>query len=1534
MTKTYVVIAAAVAVSAAIGAPLPEREEADVWGGRREHPAVVNPVAGNAGGRILSLRGEWDFTVMGCGSRNGLGKRLYAEKDWPGTCKLLVPGGWEAQGIGRPGMSECWDIKGDNNAKPIRHFHVGYACYRKTVRIPASWADCRIWLKVGGVKSCGWFWVNGGQVAMVENYCGTCKYEITDLVTPGTDATVVAQVTSGRPSRKGLMSAMHKWGGLYRDVEIEATPQAFIDDAWVRGDFDRREAEVHVELDGVSGEGFSVRATIEGETAERPVPSDSSAGDIAVRVPLASFRPWSPDHPDLYIARIELLKDGAVVHERRERFGVRKFEARGKEFYLNGKPFYLRGFGDDHVYPLTGISPADRKTHLAHLLKAREAGFNFVRLHTHCEVPEYFEAADEAGIMVQAELPYYGDNTAESMEFDPMRDVTELWRNFRRHPSFAVYCNGNEGSFGPVLDRRLYEYVKKLDPDRLKIGQDNHEPWGNPPEAADFLQTHAKPWARGRVEHDRPFVAHEYLNLSVKCDSRDEAKFTGIWMPPATRKDRAAWLEQFGLDMQWGDRLQDAQHALQAHYQKQGIEHIRSDPNCDGYWFWTIADVVVENRKSPGVYTAQGLFNPFWEQKRGGASASDFAQFNGPSCLIADVPDTNRVFFSGAAIDVDFHFANYGDGPVRNSVLEWRLGPGAGGRLPLGEIAVGPAVKIGSAKLVFPDVAEPCKIRLSANVGSVANSWDFWVFPRRERHSVRGVAVADAFREVMEKRYRGLLSQKEASKAQIVIAEWGSPLASEALARGQRVITIANADAKPNVSLGWWWLGSQTGVAVAEHPALSSIPHEGFMSPLFFRLVRHGGLPLPCRGLLPEDVLMVGESSTNCVLHLGQANAGGGKILMSFGLNLTGDTPEAVALMDGLIRYASSGQFSPKSRIQAGEAGAECDENPYGACAHVTVNEPAARTCAAMRGAGLSWVRSDIDWRKIEREPGVWDFSGYDRVVAECEGEGMQLLPILYRPPTWAQPVWEHLDEWAEFVRRFVEHYGRRLPVIEIWNEQNASGFWGDRPNATNYLAVLRRAREAAKGADPSVRVAFGGVAGVPLDFIEEIYRLGGADAFDIMNVHPYTEPYRPEGEIDADIESLRALMAKYGDADKPLWVTEVGWSTHKIFPSDADILLSGLEAARPWLKSWRALYVPAQTDRDDVVDNAMLRALEEILPQGSTVELCRAPDVAARLAAGDIDAVVHPFSEDYAADAVDVVFDFVKGGGVLVDFGGMPMYNAYVTEPDGTTRLADEPHPERDRHRFRIAEAAWWLDERYPKSVSVHPTAAASGVTPPPGGFKSGRFFTDALLEPGDEFIPLLSARTNGIDAVAAAVYKFGGDMKGAVVVSGIINRGCRGTIDEGRQAVMCARALGICFAEGVDRLFWYEFRQGEKDPLSPNSFFGLVHDDFSPKPALGALRAFIDARPAGSVQKGGAWRSTDGKTYFPQWKRPDGRDAGMIWKVDGVEKREVEFSSPEVEFADAAGAKVRPPRKGRAYTLEITDSPLYFIGGEMHDK
>ena len=607
-------------------------------------------------------------------------------------------------------------------------------------------------------------------------------------------------------------------------------------------------------------------------------------------------------------------------------------------------------------------------------------------------------------------------------------------------------------------------------------------------------------------------------------------------------------------------------------------------------------------------------------------------------------------------------------------------------------------------------------------------------------------------------------------------------------------------------------------------------------------------------------------------------------------------------------------------------------DNPYGANAHVTRDEPLVETCAMIHRTGMGWLRNGLHWEHIEYEPGKWNFKWVDSCLRRVEDEGVQWMPVLSGCPKWATPAYEHLDGWGEFVRQTVTRYGNRFPVYEVWNEPNLGGFWKN-PNPTNYFALLRRTYEAAKTADPSVRIAMGGFAGVPVDFIEEIYRLGGAGCFDIMSVHPYSNPNPPEGDLDVRLERLRTLMAKYGDGEKPIWITELGWSTQKPQTAHDGVIRAGLRIADPKKKHWRAVYVPwFLTGQDDerAINSAAADYLRGLLPKGSSVEACRAPSLAARLAKGDVDAVFYPFNGYYPSETVDAVIDFVTKGGTLVDCGGIPMWYPYRTAANGLMVKDDAAKPDEDRRRLRIRGIAHWMDNRYPETIPVSPTDAASDIVPPEEGIAASRFIVGDALKSGDRFIPLLTAQTNGLEVVAAAVLKFGSDMKGAVVIGGLSSHKACGTVDEATQSMMCARSLGIAFAEGVERFFWYEFRDLAADPFDNESFFGLVHHDSSGKASLGAYETFIKMRPAGSVQAACDWRTADG-IYFPQWTRPDRKSSGMIWTSATAETRTVAFTSSKTEFFDLFGARLNPARKGNTFTLPLSGSPIYFSGGAI---
>ena len=885
----------------------------DYWAGLRRHPATVNAVGRERDDSWISLAGEWAFTNMphGCGKRT---VKFRLEEPWPAESKILVPGCWEAQGVGGPGMGVP-HLCSDCAPRMISGTHHGEGFYRRRFDVPGSWAGKRVWLKVGCVRSRGWFYVNDHAVGMLDVYAGAWKYDITKFVTPGASAKIVVDADNVVASRNGQVSSTERWGGIVRDIEVEATPEVCIDDAWVRGDFDRREAEVHVGIDapdGFSGGGRrSVRVTVEGETREAPVKSLS--GEVVVRVPLRDFRPWSPESPNLYWATIELLEDGKATMSRKERFGVRKLEVRGKEFFLNGRPFFARGFGDDSVYPLSGITPPSREYHLEHFRRARAAGFNYVRLHTHCETPEYFEAADEAGIMIQPELSYYLDEPDDAFDYNPVRDAVERWVAFRRHPSYAFNSSGNEGRLGPGAGKILYGFLRRLDPDRLVIEQDGGAPEcpDNGLKSGDFITGPLNTWERGSFDPPTAWICHEYMNLCVKGDSRDENKYTGTWMPPITRADRAKWLSRFGLGMEWGDRLQDAQHALQKFWQKNGIEHARKDPLCDGYCYWTIVDVSVYSEKF-GVATAQGLFNPFWEPKRCGSTPEEFAVFNSPSCILLDtqnrdrsgvasserlaknwcIPgkpeETNCVYCAGETIPFDFILAHYGDADLADAKLAWSIAAPGGrvlgsGARAIGDQKAGPARSVAKDSFTVPALDKPTKAVLSVSVSdasggrAISNSWNFWLFPRRARRK---------------------------PSANTIVCAYGSDEARAARAAGRNLVLLGKCGDKPNVRLGWWWMGKQVGVAFEDHDALGDFPREDFLAPLHFRLLREGQA-LPVDGFSEADFIAVGEGSTETFLHLAaKERPDGGREVFVSGLDVMSDTPEGISLYNSLLEWA------------------------------------------------------------------------------------------------------------------------------------------------------------------------------------------------------------------------------------------------------------------------------------------------------------------------------------------------------------------------------------------------------------------------------------------------------------------------------------------------------------------------------------------------------------------------------------------------------------------------------------------------------
>ena len=918
----------------------PRHRPEDVPFGRDASLAVVNPALRSPHQQVVSLAGDWEFCTDPDSA--GLNERwMRPDALWPSSTPMPVPSNWESHGIGEPDMSTPWICSWDQCPRPMRHVYIGSAWYRKAITVPADWKGRRIWLKIGGVRAQGWFWVNGTPVARSFSYCGAYKYEITDLVRPGKTAVIVARIRNDVPSRTGLLSACHVWGGIYRDIEMESTPEILLSNVECLGHFDAQNVDVQCQFDyplHAVGKRMDVEVCLRlfDPLAAEQVASavlaterftvglgETSPTVITRTLTPSVFRAWTPETPHLYVAEVTLYERGGKkpVHGWTERFGVKKMEVRGDRFYLNGKPYFLRGYGDDYVYPLTFISPTDREVHRANLRVARACGFNYVRHHTHCEIPEYYDAADELGIMVQPELPYYpfnGFHTVEFFDFDPKRDLNELIDHYRRHVSLTAYSMGNEGHLGTPIDNELKALVQERDPGRLVMHNDGGV---NTPENSDFCTPNVMqkvssivPWKPGTFDYlEMPFIAHEYLNLGLKFDPRISERFTGAMMPPRPMAVYEQRLADLALDRRWGDACMDAGHALQKYYQKQGLEAARMDPQCDGYSFWTLVDVIV-NYDGTYDFTGQGMFNPFWEPKSNGVMPRDVAKFNGPTALLMQMEDREHpILVEGETVHASLFISHFGSDNLIGESVAWAIQSGettlVEGVLEGIDMKPGDVGKVGDVQFVVPRLKHADHWRLVTRLGNdVTNDWDFWAFPMRETKSMqgRGVAVTPQLADVLAKKYEGLLltGTPTGDAANIVIGTPDCPEIAKAIAAEKRVVMIGGTEGPPNVQLGWWWIGNQTGTAFAHHPAFGNFPHDGYISPLWFRLIKQGLPVAKTKPFEQLEYLAVGEGRNDYFMYAAQATVGQkGSILMTHGIDLLSAHPEAMYLLDQILEY-------------------------------------------------------------------------------------------------------------------------------------------------------------------------------------------------------------------------------------------------------------------------------------------------------------------------------------------------------------------------------------------------------------------------------------------------------------------------------------------------------------------------------------------------------------------------------------------------------------------------------------------------------
>ncbi len=209
---------------------------------------------------------------------------------------------------------------------------------------------------------------------------------------------------------------------------------------------------------------------------------------------------------------------------------------------------------------------------------------------------------------------------------------------------------------------------------------------------------------------------------------------------------------------------------------------------------------------------------------------------------------------------------------------------------------------------------------------------------------------------------------------------------------------------------------------------------------------------------------------------------------------------------------------------------------------------------------GVSWVREDFHWHRVQPAPDVWDWTFTDAAMRALLQRDIKILGVLGPSVGWATPyphdnphdvsyyAPDH-DLFLDYVRAVVTRYRRYIHHWEIWNEPDNAVFWRPQPDPVAYADLLIRSSQIIKEIIPNAQVAIGGFNPFDVSFARAVAAQGAWHSFDIIAIHPYVDPYGPEdGNLVASVDMARALGNQFGP--KPIWVTELGWASG---PGDRD---------------------------------------------------------------------------------------------------------------------------------------------------------------------------------------------------------------------------------------------------------------------------------------------------------------------------------------------------------------------------------------------
>jgi hypothetical protein len=458
---------------------------------RPEHPRPDRQRGRVEGVDWLNLNGHWQFRFDL--HRRGTDEKWFAPggSDW--REQIVVPFCWEslaAWGEGDAAGNENYfstrvyvnplEVTRANH-RSAQRYEVGW--YRRPIEIPsgAAWRRKRVILTIGAADFFTDCWCNGVHVGHHEGGYDPIEFDITETLEAAGEngarrGLIVIRVEDPMDNRQQPVGKQWGWytptSGIWQTVFVEPRAPEHVSHFRVIPDIG--DGRVRFEV-------FCENTTDDMEVIIDIVPPDAKPHRVALNVYAnvatgdAEVDPitlWDPGDPKLYYVTYILQNDDRIFDVVQSYFGMRKIstiaatdEKMPAMLCLNNKPIYLRGalyqsYHADGIYTAT-----DALTLRNDIAFARDAGFDFLRVHIKLDDPLLLYYADTLGMLLMQDFPNFGeggDTPLGRKRFEEMVR-TGMQRDFN-HPSIIAWCLFNETwGFGGQT-----ELMKWIGPDASK----------------------------------------------------------------------------------------------------------------------------------------------------------------------------------------------------------------------------------------------------------------------------------------------------------------------------------------------------------------------------------------------------------------------------------------------------------------------------------------------------------------------------------------------------------------------------------------------------------------------------------------------------------------------------------------------------------------------------------------------------------------------------------------------------------------------------------------------------------------------------------------------------------------------------------------------------------------------------------------------------------------------------------------------------------------------------------------------------------